>query len=134
MDKVHLLQIYLEQNQKNSKRTELSNYTLENKKQYISLSKLKQHQKVETERISGKQSNKSKSTKQAPSAHSPIPLNRAESYKELNISDVEVISEPRYHDTKRLGTPSTATPTVRQNARIEIPLTKEELEDVLLKK
>ena len=96
------------------------------------MSKLKQNQKVETERISGKQSNKS--TKLAPSAHSPIPPNRAESYKELNISDVEVISEPRYHDTKRLGTPSTATPTVRKNARIEIPLTKEELEDVLLQK
>ena len=96
------------------------------------MSKLKQNQKVETERISGKQSNKS--TKLAFSTHSPIPPNRAEDYKELNISDVEIISEPRYNETKRLGTPSTATPTVRKNARIEIPLTKEELEDVLLQK
>ena len=130
MDKVHLLQLYLEQSTNNN-RTELSNYIQENKKQYISLSKLKQSKKIETEKISCKLSNRS--TKVANSAHSPIPGKRIESYRELNISDVDIISEPKYNETKRIdGTPSVATPKVRKNARIEIPLTKEELDDVLL--
>ena len=69
----------------------------------------------------------------ANSANSPVPGKRLESYRELNISDVDIISEPKYNETKRIdGTPSTTTPKVRKTARIEIPLTKEELDDVLL--